>query len=223
MRAATHASIPLLAALLIGCPNDTPEPGPDTGTQEDTGQDARADAAPDATPDAAPDAAPPADPITVDAGEWAVTVDFAQRSFTWGAPGEEPLVRLPADAIQLGEVPELEDDLSYDPYPFLVESLGRPPRLSGWRALTSLAPSVEPGGPGEVVLRATFEGGHGATLTLSSGGDGRASPRQARRERVRAEGPDEIYFTMKVGDAEETEIGRTRIVLKDEPVTDQHD
>ena len=40
---------------------------------------------------------------------------------------------------------------------------------------------------------------------------------------VRAEGPDEIYFTMKVGDAEETEIGRTRIVLKDEPVTDQHD
>jgi alpha-D-xyloside xylohydrolase len=177
MRHATHASIPLLAALLVGCPNDGPEPGADTGAPRDSGADARADAGPDATADAAPDAAPDADPITVTAGAWAVTVDFARRSFTWGAPGQEPLVRLPADAIQLGEVPGIEDDLSYDPYPFLVESLGRPPRLSGWRTLTALAPSEEAGAPGEVVLRATFEGGHGATITLSSGDEGRATLR----------------------------------------------
>lgn len=34
---------------------------------------------------------------------------------------------------------------------------------------------------------------------------------------IRAEGPDELYFTMKVDDEEEVEIGRTKIVLKEEP------
>ncbi len=75
---------------------------------------------------------------------------------------DEVLLRFPSDGIALGEVTELDDDLSYDPY-YL-----EPDR---WLAFTDGELLAEQNGGVEV--RLSYEGGHTALLTVVEQAEGR--------------------------------------------------
>jgi alpha-D-xyloside xylohydrolase len=165
----------LAATALAACDDDggaTPDrdaaPPPADAAPDATAADAAPDAvAPDAAAaDAAPDAArPPTGPEVVSGSLRAVLDGDTLHVLR----GDVPLLRFPADALQLGLVRALEERFYYDPYPVLAKlRVGIPPGLR-W-----VSPSSVTLAQGEAFTLALDYGDDGrATLQLVPEGDGR--------------------------------------------------
>lgn len=89
----------------------------------------------------------------------------------------DPLIRFPADAIQVGIVDEVDGEVNYDPWPLVTEDiLYTPPAGLEWLSLVS----VEADGGGAtleanetpVVFRLTYDKGLSATLMVEKAGEG---------------------------------------------------
>jgi len=104
------------------------------------------------------------------AGEFTVVVDPSPFEVRLERNGTT-LLRLPADAFQVGEVAALEEKINYDPYGFYAKvGAFREPDGFAWRSATSA--ELRQASGSEALFKVSFEGGHQATLTLSVRGPG---------------------------------------------------
>ncbi len=136
----------------MGC-GQTPEQstdsqGTETGTDSETGLETETDTDTDTDTDGPPE------PVVVEWDETNLELLLIR--------GEDVLLRFPSDGIALGEVTELDDDSSYDP--FYLE----PDR---WLAFTN--GELLSAANGGVEVRLSYEGGHTALLTITEQAPGR--------------------------------------------------
>ena len=87
--------------------------------------------------------------------------------------GEEELLALERDGLQLGVVDVRKDNLSYDPWPLVAgDSLYQPPDGLRWLSVTSMA-LAEPAEEGPVLVDLTYDEGLTARLALALEDTGR--------------------------------------------------
>lgn len=176
----------LLAILLL-----TVSCGSDSGAADDAGQsdvadglvadavggDALADSTgqPDlGIGDVQPDAGPGSP--SIGSGAFLLVADPVAGELRLERSGS-PLFRLPLAGIELGIVDALDDGLSYDPYPMVVEDpMFQPPR--GFRWVSPVAMTVTAGADGaSLTLTLSFEDDGTGILTVSAADEGRFEAR----------------------------------------------
>ena len=116
---------------------------------------------------------PPDPPEQLSAGGYAVEFVPAEQALRLSRRGEV-LLTFPADAIQIGTVSKLDDNLSYDPYWMEYGEDLFPPQLPEtliWHTVTA-AHFVESSHE-QLLIQLDFSDGIGATLKLTRDGTGR--------------------------------------------------
>ncbi len=158
----------------------------------------------ESTPRVAPPPPPPphvAPPPTLAAGDFTLRVDAGARDIAL-LHGDTVLLHFPADGLELGAIPTLDDTVNYDPYPLAVpQALHPPPPGLTWlapKAVTvgSATPtaitvtlSYPQGKSAKLVLEATRPGSFRATLTPGAHGP----PIAYFRLRPRADASEGFY------------------------------
>jgi alpha-D-xyloside xylohydrolase len=107
---------------------------------------------------------------SVSAGGFGVTFNAGGRELTLLRAGT-PLLRFPADSLQLGRVDAVDDTTNYDPYRLVVPNpLYQPPPGLRWLSVTSAAVSHSAAASFSVALQ--YEEGKRATLRVDTSGPG---------------------------------------------------
>lgn len=128
---------------------------------------------------------------SVSAGQWQVVVDPNQKSIELGR-GTETLLRFPADGIEIGLLPSVDDETNYDPYPLYVPVALYPPPEIDWRVPVRV--DISQTTESSLKLALDYGAGISAMLSLKSEADGRFSA-----ELVPAEGSAKTiaYFRLR--------------------------
>jgi alpha-D-xyloside xylohydrolase len=113
---------------------------------------------------------PPRDPVSFGAGAFTVRLDPDKRDLAL-MKGDVVLLDLPADALQLGVVPALDDAVNYDPYTLVVPSvLHAPPDGLAW--LKPKQVDVTSADATSVLVALTYPEGLHASLRIEAPRDG---------------------------------------------------
>lgn len=142
-RRALVSVVPVSLIALAGCGDDGTGPGPSHKPQ----------------------------PVSITAGDYQVRVD-AEKADVALLRGSTVLLDLPAEALALGAVPELDDTVSYDPYVLLVPSALHPPP-DGLEWLTVEKAEVTEATDAAVTVALTYPKKTTATLHIEARADGR--------------------------------------------------
>jgi alpha-D-xyloside xylohydrolase len=113
---------------------------------------------------------PPVEPtLGLTAGDYKITVDPEKRTITL-LRGETTLLELPADALQLGALPTVDDDTNYDPFPIFAPTALHPtPDELEWIAPERIQDAST---GGTLTLALTYPKDRHATLTIEPRGPG---------------------------------------------------
>src|SRR6185437_9369067 len=140
------------------------------------------ESAPHVTPPPPPPPPHVTTPPTLAAGDFTLRVDAGARDIAL-LHGDTVLLHFPADGLELGALPALDDTVNYDPFPLVVpQVLHPPPQGLTWlapeavavRSMTdtalTLALSYPKGKSATLLLEATRPGSFRATLTPGAKG-----------------------------------------------------
>jgi alpha-D-xyloside xylohydrolase len=141
-------------------PNSDAPTDPNNDADEDTTQTG-ADTS--TTTDADTDTHTPQPTITLTMGAFTWALDADARTLTLRGDAAQPLLTWDADALQIGEVAAADERVNYDPYPFKVAGMRRPP-LRAWRPVQGMRLSTTPTTDAATVA---LDFGEGLTGSLS--------------------------------------------------------
>lgn len=113
--------------------------------------------------------------------------------------GDDVLLRFGTDAIQLGRVGAIDDEVNYDPYPLLVPDAMpgyQEPAGLRWLGVTSAEPVENPGAQ-RLELELAFRDGSRALLRLESSGTGGETTGSFRAELVPRGDTPVAYFRLR--------------------------
>lgn len=106
--------------------------------------------------------------------------------------GDTALLRLPADALQLGRVDQIDDAFNYDPYLLYASNpLFQPP--AGLRWLSVVSADITASYPQSIVVKLVYEEGRQAVLRIEPAADGRFKVQL----QPAAEGAPIAYFRLR--------------------------
>lgn len=136
-------------------------------------------------------AEPPRPSATLPAGEWSVVVDPNRPSIRL-AKGDETLLDFPADGLEIGTLPVVDDATNYDPYPLFVPVAFYPAPEVAWFSPSRV--DVTSANDQKIELALDYGGGIKATLGITTDAAGRFTA-----ELVPAEGSAKTiaYFRLR--------------------------